>query len=417
MEVKQRLGKVFYGYWVLLGAFILHALDSGIYFYGFSVFYTPLREEFGWSSALTAGAVSLSRLEGGIEGPLVGYLVDRFGARKLLALGAFLTGLGFILMTRVDSILMLYLVYGGVLSIGYNTGFTHSLASIIVHWFIKKRAKAMSIYAIAAGLGGAIIVPLIGRSITLYGWRATATYCGLAFWVVGLPMVLLFRNQPEDMGLLPDGEEPAEAMNPGPTGALAEEAEPQLTTMEALKSTTFRRLLLAEALRSFLLGSLVLHQIPHLITIGIDKQTGASILGLMILVSIPGRMLFGFLGDLMNKRLLLAAAMVIQGIGVLVFAYATSIVHVYVFVAVYGLAYGGAIPLLMAFRGDLFGRKRYATISGLMSPFKMIGNVGGPIFAGYVFDVTGSYRFAFTVFTVLAFLSAASFLTVKAESI
>ena len=417
MRLKERLGGVYYGYWVLLGAFFLHALDSGLYFYGFSVFFTPLILEFGWGNAVTAGAVSLSRLEGGIEGPVVGYLIDRYGARKILAIGTFMTGLGFIAMTRVDSVWMLYLIYGGVLSIGYNTGFSHSLATILNQWFIRKRSRAMSIYAIAAGLGGALIVPLLARSIATQGWRMTAIYCGLTFWVVGLPMVLLFRNKPEDMGLLPDGDQHPTYGDPTSGGSGPVHPEPDFTTKEAMRSPTFRWLLLGESFRSFLLGSIVLYEIPHLLKLGFSEEAAASILGLMILSSIPGRVVFGTLGDFMSKRLLLIVAMLMQGIGVLIFAYAADITHIYAFLFFYGLAYGGAIPLLMAYRGELFGRKRFATISGLMSPFRTIGSVAGPIFAGYVYDVTGSYRFAFLVFTLLAALSAASFYMIKSEQI
>lgn len=417
MGLRSRLGGVFYGYWVLLGAFTLHFLDSGIYFYGFSVFYTPIMAEFGWSSAVTAGAVSLSRLEGGLEGPVVGYLIDRYGARKILAIGAFLTGLGFIAMIWVDNVWMLYIIYGGLLSIGYNTGFSHSLATIVNQWFIRKRSRAMSIYAIAAGIGGALIVPLLAKSIALYGWRMTAIYCGLVFWLAGLPMAFIFRNRPEDMGLHPDGEDPHRYADPVDGGVTVSEPEPEFTTMEALRSPTFRWLLLGESFRTFLLGSIVLHQIPHLLTLGIGQETAASLLGLMILVSIPGRLILGTLGDFVSKRLLLVAAMLTQGLGVLIFAYATDIVHIYAFALVYGLAYGGAIPLLMAYRGELFGRKRFASISGIMAPFKMIGNVAGPVFAGYIYDVTGSYQFAFLTFTMLATLSAASFYLVKSERI
>ena len=416
MGVRSRLGEVFYGYWILLGAFILHALDSGMYFYGFSVFYTPLREEFGWSNTVVSGAVSFSRLEGGLEGPAAGYLIDRYGPRKLLAVGAFLTGLGFMAMTRIDSVWMLYLIYGGVLSVGYNTGFSHSLATIINQWVIRKRSRAMSIYAAAAGLGGAIIVPLLAKSIAMNGWRMTAFYCGVTFWVAGLTMALFFRNRPEDMGLLPDGDTLLVSAYKGSEQAHVQ-TEPEFTTKQALSSPTFRWLLLGESFRSFLLGSIVLHQIPHLVSIGIDQEAAAAILGLMILISIAGRLVFGTMGDFVNKRLLLSVTMMIQAIGVLIFAYASNVLHVYAFVVVYGIAYGGAIPLLMAFRGELFGRKRFATISGLMAPFKMVGNVGGPIFAGYVFDVTGSYRFAFLSFVLLAVLSSASFYMVRASTL
>lgn len=405
---------IFYGYWILLGTVLLHFLDSGLYFYGFSVFYTPIKLEYAWSAAAISGAISFSRLEGGIEGPVVGYLIERYGARKILALGVLITGLGYMLMLYVDSVWMLYLVYGGVLSIGYNMGFTHSLTTLLNNWFVKRRARVMSLYAIAAGLGGAIIVPLLSKSIMLYGWKTTAIYSGLAFWIVGIPATLIFRNYPEDMGLLPDGVPDVELDS---DTIVALEDEPKLTTREALQSGVFRRLLLAESLRTFLLASIVLHEIPHLVNIGIDEVTAAGILGLMISISIPGRLIFGFLGDYFEKRKLLAVTMILQGIGVLIFAYASSIVHVYAFVVIYGLTYGGCIPLLMAFRGDLFGRKKFAQMSGIMSPFRTIGNVIGPVFAGYLFDLTGSYKIAFITFTCIAILSGISFYFVKGDHI
>ncbi len=415
MGLKTKLDNVYYGYWVLLGAFLLHFLDSGLYFYGFSVFYTPIRDEFGWSAAVVAGAISFSRLEGGIEGPLVGYLIKRFGPRKIIAIGVVLTGLGYMAMIYVDSPLMLYLVYGGVLSIGYNMGFTHGLSTLITNWFIKKRTRAMSLYALAAGIGGALVVPLISKSIVLYGWRITAVLCGLAFWVVGLPAAYLFRNSPEEMGLLPDGVSSGDYINPDTGESKVVVTEPELSTKDALKSVTFRRLLLAESLRTFLLGSIVLHQIPHLVNIGIGADTAGGILGMMIFASIPGRALFGFLGDKITKNKLLAATMIIQGIGVLILAYANNIIHVYAFVLIYGLTYGGCIPVLMAFRGDIFGRKNFAQMSGIMSPFRMIGNVVGPVLAGYLFDVTGSYRVAFIAFAALAAMSGISFYFVKSD--
>jgi len=415
MGLKSKLDNVYYGYWVLLGAFLLHFLDSGLYFYGFSVFYTPIREEFGWSAAVVAGAISFSRLEGGIEGPLVGYLIKRFGPRKIITMGVILTGLGYMAMIYVDSPFMLYLVYGGILSIGYNMGFTHGLSTLITNWFIKKRTRAMGLYALAAGIGGALIVPLISKSMVLYGWRTTAILCGLAFWVVGLPASYLFRNSPEEMGLLPDGLSPGDYLDPETGESQVVDAEPEISTKDALKSVTFRRLLLAESLRTFLLGSIVLHQIPHLVSIGLSADTAGGILGMMIFASIPGRVLFGFLGDRIKKNKLLAATMIIQGIGVLVLAFASNIIHVYAFVVIYGLTYGGCIPLLMAFRGDIFGRKNFAQMSGIMSPFRMIGNVIGPVMAGYLFDVTGSYKVAFVSFAALAVMSGISFYFVKSD--
>jgi MFS family permease len=230
-------------------------------------------------------------------------------------------------------------------------------------------------------------------------------------------MALLFRNKPEDMGLQPDGDSLPRIGEPQSGGPRPARTELDFTTGEAIRSPTFRWLLLGESFRSFLLGSIVLYEIPHLLKLGFSEEAAASILGLMILSSIPGRIVFGVLGDFVSKRMLLIVAMLMQGLGVLIFAYAADIAHVYAFLLFYGLAYGGAIPLLMAYRGELFGRKRFATISGIMAPFRTIGSVAGPVFAGYAYDVTGSYRFAFLVFTLLAALSAASFYMIKSERI
>ena len=119
---------------------------------------------------------------------------------RFLVSGSYSPGLATSLMIYVNSIWSLYLVYGGILSIGYNMGFTHSLSTLINNWFIKKRARAMSLYAIAAGLGGAIIVPLISKSIQLYGWRMTAIFSGLTFWIVGIPAAWCLETIPEDYG-------------------------------------------------------------------------------------------------------------------------------------------------------------------------------------------------------------------------
>jgi MFS family permease len=409
-RVKGRRG-IFYGYWVLLACTMLHAIGAGEFYYGFSVFYTPILLEFGWSRAVTSGAFSLSRLEGGLEGPFVGWLVDRVGARKLMFFGVFLTALGFFAMTYVDSVLLLYLVYGGLLSLGYNTGFMDSMTALINQWFIRKRGRAMSVYTMAAGIGGAVIVPILAQSIAGFGWRTTAVICGVSYIVVGLPLIYVVRNRPEDMGLLPDGVKDT-AGEPDEDSTLGLE-EADYSVREALRTRTFWTLMMGEVFRSFLLGSVVLHQIPYLVSLGVPEETAATILGLMIALSIPGRLVFGSLGDFYSKGRLLALAMVLQAVGIFVFSQATGMLHAYVFVVIYGIAYGGAIPLLYSFRGELFGRRRFASISGIAAPFRMIGSVVGPVFAGYVYDVYGDYRLAFYAFTVLALMAAVTFFLVR----
>src|SRR3989304_6239257 len=142
--------KVFYGWWIVLAAAAMNTYGSGVWFYGFPVFFPRIVEEFKWSRAATAGAFSISRVEGGLEGPIVGYLVDRFGPRKLALCGAAVAGFGFFLMSRINSfsvgplsvsaLVAFYLLYGGILSVGYNTGFGSATLAPIANWFARRRA-------------------------------------------------------------------------------------------------------------------------------------------------------------------------------------------------------------------------------------------------------------------------------------
>jgi MFS family permease len=189
--------------------------------------------------------------------------------------------------------------------------------------------------------------------------------------------------------------------------------EVEFTVGQAVRTSTFWTLVLAMAFRSSILSSIVVHQIAHLEDIGIARHTAETVLGLMIAMSIPGRLFFGWLGDRVSKQHLLAFSSVLQGIGIFILANATGLAYVWPFLLFYGLGYGGAIPLTQALRADLFGRKVFATVGGLIMPFTTLGGVAGPIFAGYMYDVTDSYRIAFYTFVVLILLSGLTFLFVR----
>ncbi|GAF76330.1 unnamed protein product, partial [marine sediment metagenome] len=230
--------------------------------------------------------------------------------------------------------------------------------------------------------------------------------------------------RPEEVGQVPDGlpaaggsraaDDPEVAPSaPVERAEAAGPEEPEFTVGQAVRTSSFWTLLLAMVFRSAILSSIVVHQIAHLEDIGIARHSAESVLGLMILMSIPGRLLFGWLGDRFRKQHLLAVASVLQGIGIFILANATGLAYVWPFLLIYGLGYGGAIPLTQALRADLFGRKAFPIVSGLIMPATTIGAVIGPIFAGYVFDVTESYRIAFYTFVVLTLLSGLTFLFVR----
>ena len=422
-QPKTKSGKIFYGWWIVSVSFVINAFGVGTFFYGFSTFFNPMVAEFGWSRTMMSGVFSLSRLEGGIEGPIVGWLIDKIGARRVLLVGVSLTGLGFILLSQVNSLMSLYLIFGLVLSLGFNLGYIHATTASVSKWFIHKRSRAISLLVVGNGIGGALFVPLIAWLIVTYGWRTAAVIIGVVTLLIPVPLSLLIKSTPEEMGLKPDGEPKKSPVTaPGPIAAGVKKIidsstdEVNLTVKEALKTRAFWTYIGSMMLRNCILGSLVVHQIPHLVDIGIPYQTAAGILGSMILLSIPGRLLIGSLGDWIDKRILLFFLCLLQAVAIMILTHATTIFLVYLFVACYGLGYGGMISLSISLRADLFGRKNYATISGISAALVTVSTVVAPIFAGYIYDVTESYNIAFYTFTVAIILSGFMFLSIPKTS-
>lgn len=423
-QVRTRGKKVFYGWWIVAASFIINAFGVGTFFYGMSTFFTPLEAEFGWSRTVLSGAFSLSRLEGGIEGPIAGWLTDKFGARKMLFIGATAAGAGFIMLWLVNSPLSFYLIFGVFLSLGYNLGFTHATGAAVAKWFIKKRGRAFSFIVTGNGVGGAIFVPTIAWLIIQFGWRWAAVIIGLAIWAVVLPLSLIIRSTPEEMGLVPDGQPQNQEGSPSENGQASKEAQGSGTPVEdvdfsvreALQTRAFWTYVASMMLRSAILSSIVVHQIPHLTDIGIPYETASSVLGLMVLMSVPGRFFFGWLGDRFNKRPLLFLLCLVQAVGIYIFIHANTMELLYLFVVVYGLGYGGVIPLTIALRADLFGRRNYATIAGISMALAMIGTVIAPILAGRLYDTTQSYDLAFYIFMVMIVLSGVLFLFIPSTS-
>jgi len=419
-QMKARTKGVFYGWWVVAAGFFINAFGVGTFFYGFSTFFNPMIAEFQCSRALMSGVYSLARLEGGIEGPIAGWLIDKFGSRKILLIGVTTVGIGYMMLYLVDSPLSLYLVFGLVLSLGFNLGYTHATTAAIVKWFMKKRGRALSFLILGNGIGGAIFVPLIAWLITLYGWRWTAVIIGLATLAIPLPLSLIVRSTPENMGLTPDGESGSHGnllpeknlYATEPSGISSFPEEVNFTVREAIRTRTFWTYVVALMLRSCTLSAIVIHQIPHLTDIGIPYQKASGVLGMMVLMSVPGRFIFGWLGDKFNKKVLLFLLCLLQGIGIFIFINAGTIHLLYLFVIVYGLGYGGVIPNNIALRADLFGRKNFATISGIIMTLSMIGSVTAPIFAGHLYDVTKSYGAAFYTFSAMIVLSGIVFLLI-----
>jgi MFS family permease len=402
--------KIFYGWWIVLSTNIICMLGYGTWLYSFGVFFKPMSAEFGWTRAMTAGAYSLRSIEGGIASPIVGWAVDKYGARIVIIIGAIVSGLSFALMPLVDSLLGFYLIYGVALSAGMSAMLYLPAWTVIARWFDRRISLAMALLAVGAGLGGLVCAPLAAVLITHFGWRSAFVLLGVLIWIVALPLAFVVRNSPGEMGLWPDGETPidespteADARPDVPGAAAAPSAATDYTLKQALMSSSFWTLALAFFFFGMAHSTVTVHMVPALTDAGIPVETAAVSIGLLTAVSIVGRLSFGFLGDYITKRYLFMVAYSMMGAGVLVLMDANSMNMVYLFIFLFGVGFGGTVPLMPAIRAEYFGRAALGKIQGFMNPVMMFAGAVGPIFAGYVFDTTGSYRISFMVTGVFTF--------------
>ncbi len=218
---------------------LISAVGTGILYHSFTVFFLPLKRDLGVTSAAVSLLYGAARLEGGIEGPVVGYLIDRFGPRKLILIGTSLCGFGLILLSTVHSFWTFFLIYVFVVSLGSNAGFFHPLSTAVNKWFIRHRGLGFSVVASSGSIGGMIMAPLLSFIILDYGWRMGALFAGCLVLAISIPAAIPIRRSPESMGLRPDGKPPAK--KPEEAGAQPESIlqDVHFPVREALRTFQF----------------------------------------------------------------------------------------------------------------------------------------------------------------------------------
>ena len=408
---RPRRKGIFYGWWIVITAAIMHFFGGGTFYYGFTVFFNPIKETFGWSAAVTSVAFTLQRLEQGIIGPVAGFLVDRLGPRKLMLAGWTTVGLGFFLMSRINS---LWAFYGTFLVVAVGMSFASGLVSntAIANWFSRRRSRALTIAFLGPGLSG-VLVPLLASLIGQFGWRETLTFAGVVLWVIGLPLSLVMRHKPSQYGYLPDGEtkktmnDPTTTSNGRPLSQTIEvgsgASTANFTTKGALKTPAFWLLSFAFFFQQVGTSAVMVHIVPYLESVKVPTAIAATVVTGMTLASLIGRLGLGLLGDFTNKRYLIAAALGLQTVGLFIFSTisADKVWLLIIFLLTFGPGYGGPIPLRPALQADYFGTKSFGTIMGLTAVISMAGGLVSPVVAGWIFDVTGSYRLAWQIFTLI----------------
>ena len=404
MQAEQRAGprpRIFYGWYMVAAGMGIHLWISVVWVYAKQVFFTPISMHFGWSRALMSGAFALERLEGSIVSPIEGFLVDRYGPRKIMVIGTFITGLGIMSLSFLNNI---YMFYFSVLlvALGQSMALGIPRTWAIVQWFRRLRGRALGIGGSGAIFSGPMLIITV-LLVQTYGWRAAFIMLGLSVWMINLPLAMVFRGRPQDYGQLPDGDPPEET-RPQPAKDAAEgQAQParrpanedptegSMGVKQALATPSFWLLSLVFGAQTMGTNALNIHLIPYFESIGFSTAQAVSVLGAFTLLSAIGRLGGGFAFDMWNSRVVMAGIMGSQVLAFAIMANVTAYWQILPFALFWGIAFGGMIPARGYIISAYFGTGSFGAIQGLTQTVSVFGGMLGPVLMGLVFDMTGSY--------------------------
>jgi MFS family permease len=398
--------KIFHGWRVAGAGAGLQFMQAGLNHQSFGAYIAVLAAEQGWSKTALSGAAALQSVETAVIGPLLGWLVDRFGPGIMIRIGVVLFAAGMAALSQIETLTGFYLaallIAAGVSLCGY---FPINVA--IIHWFERKRARAMATSSLGLALGG-LVVPIVAASIATLGWRATALGSAVVVLLMGWPLASIFKGKPSDLGQTIDGA-PSEAVSGGQgsggaTGAGQVVAPgPEFTAGEALRTRAFWLLAFGHGSALLVVTSVNVHAISHMKEgLGYSLAQASLIISLMTVGQLGGVGIGMMVGDRYNKRLMAASCMIMHAIGLLLLTWATHLSMLVGFAIIHGIAWGLRGPFMQAIRADYFGRRAIGMIMGISSLVIAIGQVSGPLVAGAMADWTGDYRAGFTLLALLA---------------
>ncbi|MBI2936376.1 MAG: MFS transporter [Chloroflexi bacterium] len=398
--------RIYYGWWVVVSTSIVMGLGS-VNTLGFTVFFLPLSQELGVSRATFALVRSVSRLEGGLLGPWVGVLIDRFGPRRMLLLGSALAAVGFVLLALiVHSFWSLLVVYVLVLGIAFNAGFFPACLAAVNTWFARRRALAMSTVNAAWGGAGFVIVPLLSFLILRYGWRTAAMFSAVLMACSLLPPLLMMRHRdPESLGVPIDGG-PVQRQVGNPERAAVAARERDFTTREATRTPAFWLMIVAQTLRAVSYSAILVHFHPLLVWKGLSYQGAANLVGLWSLLVIPASVGLGLISDRWSKKLVLSSFILVAAAAYLLLGLVQHALVLWLFIFV--LAPFDNLGIInSALIGEFYGRKAFGTLRGISAGAGSLLTAASPAYAGWVYDRTQSYASALVPFGVMLVVAAA----------
>jgi MFS family permease len=405
----------YYGWFVIALCFLTTLTSAGVRSSP-SVLIHPLEAEFGWSRTLIASAVSMNLLLFGIAAPLSGFLIDRFGSRKVMigSLSLLIVGVsGTMMMTQFWQF---FLVWGVIVGLGAGGVGSVLTATVGNRWFVAKRGLALGILGSASSTGQIIFLPLFMAMITYAGWRLGSMALIIVALIL-LPLIFLFmRDDPSEVGLEPYGSGDPKATAIGGAASLRgmSARNATITAKEVVTHPTFWLLaasfFVCGGTANGLIGT---HLIPHEIEIGIPQIAAASLLGIMGGLNMVGTIFSGWMIDKVQPQRWLALVYALRGVSLLFLPFVHDFTGLVFFAIVYGLDWFATVPPSMAITADTFGRQNVGKVYGWIFMSHQIGAAIMASAAGAIRTWLGDYQFAFLSGGVIAIIAAGLALQIK----
>jgi MFS family permease len=400
---------MYYG-WVIVGiSFVTLFLALGTRF-SFGVFYLAVLRDYGWSRAATAATFSIAMAVHAIFSIVAGVLIDRFGPRVLFPVGATVMSLGLFATSRIHAIWHLYVSFGVVVAMGGSLlSFVPHMA-LIPRWFVKKRGLASGITVAGIGMGTMVMAPFIQGLIDAVHWKASCLIlAGIIFLIIAPLTALYQRRSPDEVGQLPDGVMPETLTEVASRDAEARNQDHVVrasrngTLRENLSTREFRWMMVLIFSYGFQMNMLIVHQATYVVDVGYSAMLAATLVGVVAALRSGSGIVWGFLSDRLGRETGYTVGSIVAACGVvylLMVRDTGSAWLLYLFVITYGLGYGAMAPVYAAATGDLFGGTPLGGVFGVLDLGFGFGGAAGAYVAGYCYDVTGSYTFAFLCLVV-----------------
>jgi sugar phosphate permease len=413
LNTVQKPPRIFFGWWTVFACGIVGFLGVGFGNMAFSVLFKPIAADLGLDRAVTSVAAGIQNAVGGLLGPVGGWASDKYGPRLVMLIGGIALVLGCITMYFVNSLWSLLLAWGFLAGAGCSLGYTIIMDRAIINWFVKKNGVALNIKFAIQSLAGILLLPLIALLVVNQGWRSTCVIAGVVLLVVTIPLIWFFvkPKRPEFYGLLPDGMVKAtgekQPVNEKTTDAMGDE-EADLTLKQTTKTSAYWLIIIIQYMANFGATMMSAHFVPFLTDRGISTVQAASMMGLLITVGIPARLVTGFIVDrvkINNLRFLMSAGIFVQALGIIIFLANQSTETIYVWLVLFSIGSNISGGVSLPLQARYFGRRSFGTIMGLSGALQLPIGLVAPSIVGWVYDTSHSYDKIIVLIAILLCIS------------